>query len=840
MTPPETDLYAHPRLQSTLHWFRNRGWEPFPFQLETSLHFLEGRHGLLNAPTGAGKTFALWLPALADWLERHPDRQAQPNEGLQIIWITPLRALAQDIVAAAQDACDRMGVPWRVEARTGDTSSAQKQRQRKTMPQGIVTTPESMHVLFSSKDHTALFKNLRAVIVDEWHELMGTKRGVQTELTLSRLRRLSPHVRVWGISATIGNLPQALETLLGTQAQQVDHTIVRARIKKHIEVHTVLPETVERFPWAGHLGVKLLSGILPVIHNSQSTLIFTNTRAQCEIWYQALLEADPDLAGVLAMHHGSLDAEIRNWVEDALHRGVLKAVVCTSSLDLGVDFRPVDTVIQIGGPKGVARFIQRAGRGGHQPGATSHVYFLPTHSLELIEAAALREAVHDEQVEDRLPVVLPYDVLVQYLVTIAVGEGFTAEEMWEEVRRTYAFQYLTEAEFAWALDFVVTGGSSLGAYDEYKKVERTETGRYEVTDTKTARQHRLSIGAIVGDVNLTVKFLKGTRLGTVEESSISQMNPGDTFWFAGRCLELVKVQGMDVLVKKSDAQTGKVPRWMGSRMMLSSQMAKRLREKIDNWLEGDRTDPEMNLLSPTLELQQRMSYLPYSHECLMEYIVSKEGHHLFIYPFEGRSVHEILAALLAWRISRVRPMTFSIAMNDYGFELLSDRAIPIEEAMAAGLFSAENLQEDLRLSINQTEMAQRRFREIATIAGLVFRGFPGKVVRSKHLQASTALLFKVFKEYDPENLLLRQAYTEVIDYQAGGDRLERAMHQLSRQHLRFTRPERFTPFCFPIMVDRLRERLSSEKLADRIARMQVMLERDADQAWVVDKKLKEK
>jgi ATP-dependent Lhr-like helicase len=813
-------------LAPALAWFEARGWQPFDFQLETAQAFLSGAHGLLNAPTGSGKTFALWMPVMLDFMQRYPDTwRSQDRNGLQCIWITPLRALSKDIVQACQRACEDMGLPWRVEARTGDTSGSQREKQRRLMPEGLITTPESLHVLLASADHPAWFRPLRAVVVDEWHELMGTKRGVQVELALARLRQLCPGLRIWGISATIGNLDQAAGALLGSAIRSQRQVMVRADLHKEIRVESVLPDRIERFPWAGHLGLRMAEKTLPLIESGRTTLIFTNTRAQAELWYQGLLEVQPDLAGLMAMHHGSIDAEQRAWVEEALHAGTLKAVVCTSSLDLGVDFRPVDTVIQVGGPKGVARFIQRAGRSGHAPGEVSRLYFVPTHSLELIEAAALRQAVAEGLIEERMPIRAPMDVLVQYLLTRAVGTGFRPAEIWEELRSTYTYEDLTEAEFAWALSFIRSGGDALQAYAEYQKIEVDETGLWRVADRRMALQHRLSIGTIVSDTSLTVKYQSGQRLGTVEESFISQLSPGDTFWFGGRCLELIRVRNLEVQVRKAEGNKGIVPRWMGSRMPLSSQMSKLLRRQLDDYLAGRLDAPELALLVPLLDLQARRSAIPAADECLIESIRSREGFHLFCYPFEGRTVHEILAALLAWRISKLKPISFSIAMNDYGFELLSDQEIPFQEAREAGLFSADRLDADLTLAINQTEMALRRFREIAAISGLVFKGMPGKQIAGKHLQASTALLFKVFREHDPDSLLLKQAYTEVLELQVDRSRLRSALERLDRQQIRFTEPVQFTPFCFPILVDRLRERLSSEKLADRVAKLVAQMER---------------
>ncbi len=819
-----------PILQRGIDWYHGRNWEPFPFQVEMMEAYLAGESGVLNAPTGSGKTMAMWIPILLDWLRQNPGRSpgqspGSPSGGLVALWITPLRALAKDIVIATSEACTDMGLSWRVEARTGDSSSSQREKQRRSMPEGLVTTPESLHVLFANKDHARFFRNLEVVVVDEWHDLLGTKRGVQTELVLSHLRKLRPGLRVWGISATIGNLPQAMEVLLPPHAGLPPGRLVKANIRKEIQVNTVLPSVIEKFPWSGHLGVNMIEQVLPILRRGTSTLVFTNTRSQCEIWYQALLDAEPDLAGQMAMHHGSLASELRGWVEEALHAGQVKVVVCTSSLDLGVDFRPVDQVIQVGGPKGVARFLQRAGRSGHRPGELSQVYFVPTHSLELMEASAMRQAVEQELVEERPPVTQAWDVLIQYLMTLATGDGLHPEQAWEEVRQCFSYRDMSREYFDWCLDFLITGGASLYAYDEYKKILPDEDGLYHPASKRIALQHRLSIGTIVSDVSMQVKFMSGGRIGTVEESFINQIQPGETFWFAGRALELVRIRNLDVLVKLSKKKTGKIPRWMGARMPLSTQMAQLLRSQLDQFLAGELRSVEMQKLLPLLELQRSRSAVPRHDECLIESIHSKEGHHLYIYPFEGRVVHEIMAALIAWRISQMLPITFSLAMNDYGFELLSDQEIPLQEALEAGLFSSDDLEEALTHSVNETEMARSRFREVARIAGLVFEGFPGKPVKSRHLQASTSLLFQVFQQYDPNNLLFQQAYREVIDYQVDGGRLRQAMDRLATKSLLITEPELFTPFCFPIMVDRLsRGQLTSESLLDRIGKMQAMLD----------------
>ncbi len=803
-------------LEQVKGFYKKKNWNIFPFQQEATQFFLKGYSGIVNAPTGSGKTFSLLVPAI---LEAAQHKQAN---GLRIIWITPIRALAKEILISCNTAITTLGLEWTAASRSGDTKLAEKKKQLLEPPNILITTPETMHVLLSTKGYHKFFKGLHSIIVDEWHELLGSKRGVQMELALSRLRGLHPSLRTWGISATIGNMEEALHVLLGNNAS-INKTIVRSKIKKKIAVKTIFPDTLETLPWAGHIGLKLLDKLIPIIHSSKTTLIFCNTRAQTEIWYQQLLDADPSLAGIIAVHHGSISRELRDWVEENLYTGALKAVVCTSSLDLGVDFRPVETIVQVGSPKGVARFLQRAGRSGHQPMAESTIYFLPTHSLELIEAAALRNAVEQGLVEERIPFIRSFDVLLQYLMTLAVSEGFVPEIIYEEIKQTFCFASITKEEWFALLDFLVYGAQSLEAYDEYAKVEIIN-GLYKVTDKRIAQRHKLSIGTIVSDAMLQVKFMRGKRIGVVEEWFVTQIKPGDHFWFAGRALEMVMVKDMTLYVRKSSRKSGKVPSYMGGRMPLSSQMSKVLREEIYKYNGKHPSSSELGFVSPMFELQKERSILPNKDELLIEYLQSKEGYHLLIYPFEGRNVHEGMAALIAKRISRTLPISFSLAMNDYGFELLSEKQIDIESIINKDLFSDDNLIEDITQSINAVEMSRRRFRDIARISGLIFAGFPGKMKKDRHLQSSSSLLFEVFKEYEADNLLFMQTQEEVRTFQLEEARMRDALSRIKKQKLIITYPDKATPLAFPILVDSLsRERLSSERIEDLVARMKIDL-----------------
>ncbi len=815
-------------------WLSLKGNKPFAFQEQTWQQISTGESGLVNAPTGCGKTFSVFLGSLIQFINNNPtDYAIKKNNGLQLLWITPLRALAKDIGRAMQEVIAELEMSWKIGIRNGDTETAERVRQKKQMPEILLITPESLHLLLAQKGYAEIFRPLKIIAVDEWHELLGSKRGVQVELAISRivnsqLSIVNEKLSVWGISATIGNLNEAKEVLLSPLKKE--GVIIKANLQKKIEVESIIPDEIEKYPWAGHLGIKLAHKIIPIIQQSRTTLIFINTRGMSETWYQTLLTVCPELAGSIALHHSSIDRELRTWIEDNLHSGNLKAVVCTASLDLGVDFRPVETVIQVGSPKGVARFLQRAGRSGHSPDAVIKIYFLPTHSLELMEAAALKSAMKENLIESRPPMMLCYDVLLQYLNTIAISDGFLPDETYQEIVATHCYRDLTKEEWQKILHFITEGGDAMHQYDDFKKVE-IENGRYKINSRKVAMRHRMHIGTIVSDSMLKVKFITGGYIGVIEEYFISRLEPGDVFTLAGRNLEFILIKDMTALVKKSNAKKSMVPSWNGGRMPLSANLGKKLREQLAI---GSRQSAagyrhaaiELKVLEPLFDLQRQLSHVPKENELLIEHIETKDGFHLFVYPFEGRLVHEAMAAILAFRISRNTPITFSFAMNDYGFELLSDQPIPIDDTNVYELFSPVDLLLDIQRSVNSTEMAKRKFRDVAVIGGLIFQGMPGEKKKARHLQSSASLLFKVFSEYDPHNLLLRQAYQEVLDQQMEEVRLRDMLERIQQSKIVITFPQQLTPFCFPIKVDSMREDLSSEKLEDRVRKMQQQLNTD--------------
>lgn len=853
--PLPAKLKTAAAVAQTKDWFATRGWKVFPFQREVWTAAAHGQSGLLHASTGAGKTYAVWFAAL-----QRAAAVAKPRAGLKILWITPMRALAADTLRALHESLAALPAlagggktAWQIEARTGDTSSAQRARQNKKLPDTLITTPESLTLLLSKPEAAAQFAQLDMIIIDEWHELMGNKRGVQTQLALARLRRWNPALLVWGLSATLGNLAQARQALMP------DGVTVEGHVAKDIVVDTLIPEHPSRFPWGGHLGIQMLKPVIAEIDKHATTLVFTNTRSQAELWYQHMLEARPDWAGLIALHHGSLDKEVRDWVEQGLKQGALKAVVCTSSLDLGVDFLPVERVLQIGSAKGIARLLQRAGRSGHAPGRVSRLTLVPTQSMELLEAAGARQAVAARDIEARAVPDKPLDVLVQHLVTMALGGGFRSQALYEEVRTAWSYRDLGPGEWQWALDFVARGGQTLAVYPEYRRVLPDDDGVYRVPDAALGRRHRMGIGTIVSDSSLQVKYLSGGRIGSVEESFISRLRKGDHFLFGGRILEFVRLHEMTAYVRRATgAKKGAVPRWQGGKMPMSSELAHAALEQL-RLATLDRYDgPEMAALKPLLEIQRRWSALPTPETTVVESMHSREGRHLFMFPFAGRSVHIGLASLLAWRVGRVTPATFSIAVNDYGFELLSPQeidwaaligagdgaaggAVPgaaaggeggvaggvLRSGAGVGLFSTEHLLEDVLASLNATELSQRRFREIARIAGLVFQGYPGQPKSARQLQASSSLFFAVFSQHDAGNLLLTQAQREVLEQELELNRLRVTLEALQARQVSYHGTKRATPFGFALMVERFREKLSTEKLSDRVARLVRELEKAA-------------
>lgn len=806
-------------------WFDSRGWKVFPFQRKAWRAYLDRRSGLVHAPTGTGKTYAALLGPMIEALDK-PD-QSDP-EPIRLLWMTPLRALAADTLEAIRAAIDALDLPWTAELRTGDTSSSIKARQRKRLPTALVTTPESLTILLSYEDSSRALRSVRCVVADEWHELMSTKRGVQAELALARLRALAPNLRTWGLSATLGNIEQAARALAGAHA---DPVIIRARSPKRIVVDAVIPEHIDRYPWAGHLGTRLVHAVADAIEAHDTTLLFTNTRSQAEIWFRELMRARPALVGAIALHHGSLDRDIRTDVESLLRgrdgRSTLRCVVSTSSLDLGVDFSPVQQVIQVGSPKGVARLIQRAGRSGHRPGAPSRILCVPSHAFELVEIAAVRDAIAQGELEARPALRKPLDVLAQHLVTASMAGGFDEQTLKAEVRTTHAFQDLTDLEWSWAMDFVRRGGPALNAYPRFMRIS-PDGELWRVASRAVASRHRMAIGTIVGDTAVRVQYLSGRTLGTIEESFIARLRAGDRFVFSGRVLEFVRLREMTAFVRRARSTRAVVPRWNGGKMPLSSQLARAVRQRLSLAADGVYDAPEMAAVRPLLELQRALSRIPEPDELLIERLRSRAGHHAFLFPFAGRLAHEGLGAVLSLRLTRAAPMSVTASATDYGIELRSDADFAPDEAAWRAVLSTDRLLEDLLEAANATELARRQFREVARIAGLTQTGYPGETRSARALQASSEMFFDALTRFDPDNMLLGQARREVLEAQLEFRRLHDALLALAHARITIIRPDTLTPLSFPLWAETLRATtVSSAAWEDRVRSMVLSLESGA-------------
>ena len=802
------------RLLQARSFFAASNRRPFEFQERLWRAYWAGESGLLNAGTGMGKTLAAWLGPLLE--SQHDSRP-----GIRVLWITPLRALASDLEAALRAPLAYVGSAWRVEQRTGDTSSARRAQQNARPPQTLITTPESLSLLLTHASMLPHLSTLEALIVDEWHEFLGTKRGVQLELVAARLRSLAPRMRVWGLSATLPDLALAMQTLLGPGRAG---RLIRAPNVKRYQVESVLPP-IARFPWAGHLGLMLLPEVLALLDSGRTSLVFTNTRSQAELWYQAIVTARLDWLTTTALHHGSIDAKIRRRVEEGLKSGALRCVVCTSSLDLGVDFPPVDQVLQIGSPKGVARLLQRAGRSGHRPGETSRITIVPTHALELLECAAARHASARMDLEPRHGMTLALDVLAQHLVTLAIGAGFDAAEMLQEVRGTHAFARLDDAQWQWVLDFITRGGSALQSYPQFRRVSLVDS-RYVVSGADLARRHRQSIGTITSNASVAVSWLKGGTLGHVEESFVGRLRPGDVFIFGGRSLRLVRVRDSVAYVTLAKTRTRFVPRWQGARMPLSVSLGRALLDLLSEYVAGTAADPELEVLQPLLEVQAAWSAVPTREQLLIEVLTNREGFHLFVYPFAGRMLNEGVASIMSLRAARDAPRTFSITTNEYGFELLCEDPFEVTEASLRRWLSADNLVPDLLASVNASDLARRQFRDIARIAGLVDPGTPRRGKTARQLQASSGLMFDVLERHDVDNLLLEQSRREVLDAQLDHVQLREVMQHVAAQPWVIARPQRFTPLSFPLWADRLQtQTLSTETWQSRVEREARRLEK---------------
>lgn len=801
-------------------WFASRSWTPWPFQREAWDAYAAGQSGLIHVPTGAGKTYAAFGGPLAS-LHDECESNGAPR-ALRVLYITPLRAVSRDIEAALRLPAFELGLPIRVESRTGDTSSSIRARQKDRLPEILVTTPESLSLMLTWETARERLSPATCVIIDEWHELLSSKRGTQVELALARFRAWNPGLRTWALSATLDNLADAAQAAVGVGHCPV---VISSPMNRPVAIDTLVPSRADAFPWAGHLGLSMLPEVISALDPSRSTLIFTNTRSQAERWFHSILSVKPEWADISGLHHGSIDRDERERLEAGLKDGSIRLVVATSSLDLGVDFAPVERVFQVGSPKGISRLLQRAGRSGHRPGETCRITCVPTHGLELIEVAAVRQAVADGRVEPRLSLDKPLDVLAQHLVTCGLGGGFNPDQLFAELHTCWAYRDLTRDEFEWSLSLVREGGTTLRAYPNYHRV-RFDGSLYRVPDKRTAQLHRLNVGTIVSEATIRIAYASGRNLGSIEENFVSNLREGERFVFAGKVVEFLRLRDNTCFVRPSRGTTNYTPIWGGTRLPISESLGHAIRATLEHAATGAHDSPELIAATPIVDAQQRLSHVPAADELLIELCSTREGSHLFVYPFDGRLVHSGIAALVALRLTRRIRATFSTATNDYGLELLSADGFDFEPFLKPDIFESGDLLKDAAESVNMGELAKRQFREIARVAGLVFQNYPGAGKSGRQMQASSSLIYEVFRDFDPSNLLLEQARREVLDRQFEHSRLGRTLARLRSSRLRIVRTHRPTPLALPLVIERVGARLSSQSLAERIEQMKAAWDKD--------------
>jgi ATP-dependent Lhr-like helicase len=784
-----------PRFQA---WFEGRGWAPRRHQLEMVERARAGDNTLLIAPTGGGKTLAGFLPSLIEISERPPSNDPAPV-GIHTLYISPLKALAVDVQRNLLQPIAEMGLTIAVESRTGDTNTAKKQRQREKPPDILLTTPEQLALFCAWEGSRRYFEDLKTVVIDEIHAIHASKRGDLLSLGLARLRVFAPNVRFVGLSATVDD-PDMIGKWLGA-GQPV--SLVKGDPGAPPQVDVLLSEG--KVPWAGHTAQHAMQEVYDVIRASKIALIFVNTRWQAEFAFQELWRLnDDDLP--IALHHGSLSAEQRRKVEAAMARGELRAVVCTSTLDMGIDWGDVDIVIQLAAPKGSARLVQRIGRANHRLDEPSRALLVPASRFEMLECQAAREAVAENALDGDPIRTGALDVLAQHVMGVACGEAFDLVALYDEIRNAAPYADLTWEDFEQVVDFVSTGGYALRTYDRFRRIVKTQDGLWKVRDAMTALRHRLNVGAIVGPATLNIRLFAGKgragrKIGEAEEGYLEQLEVGDTFIFAGQVWKFHGVFGNDALVSPAPNKEPKMPSWGGSKFALSTFLARRVRRLIadeDGWSKLP-TD-----VCEWLHAQKDRSLIPAMDEMLVETFPRGKRHFLVIYPFEGRLAHTTLAMLLTKRLERAGSGPIGFVASDYALAIWAAR--PMDTLDFDDLFQEDMLGDDLESWLNDSFMMKRSFKNCALIAGLIERRFPGMEKSGRQVTFSSDLVYDVLRRHQPDHLLLRcareDAATGLLDVGRLGDLLARIRGGIRPSHL-----DHVSPFAVPALLSIGQERV---------------------------------
>ncbi|MFN3583366.1 ligase-associated DNA damage response DEXH box helicase [Phenylobacterium sp.] len=785
-------------------WFESRGWRPRAHQLAMVEKGREGRDALLIAPTGGGKTLAGFLPSLIELSERPP---ANAPRGLHTLYISPLKALAVDVERNLTAPILQMGLPITAESRTGDTGVGRRQRQRLKPPDILLTTPEQLALLCAWEGARTFFEDLSCVILDEIHTLHSSKRGDLLALDLARLQQLAPRMRRVGLSATVDD-PAVITRWMGA-GRDVDLVLGPPGAEPVVDI--LLSEG--RVPWAGHTAQHAMAEVYEAIRKARTALVFVNTRFQAEFAFQELWRLNED-ALPIALHHGSLAAEQRRKVEAAMARGELRAVVCTSTLDLGIDWGDVDLVIQLASPKGASRMVQRIGRANHRLDEPSRALFVPANRFEMLECQAAREAIAENRLDGDPPRVGALDVLAQHVMGCACSEPFDMLQLYDEVRTAGPYRDLAWEDFEQVVDFVSTGGYALKTYDRFRRIVQGQDGRWRVRNLQTAQRHRLNVGAIVSPAMLSVRIAGrggrgGRKIGEVEEGMLEMLDPGDTFVFAGQVWSLEGVTNLDVLVRPANDKDPKMPSWGGSKFALSTYLARRVRQLMfdqSHWgvLPADTRE--------WLEAQRDRSMIVGEDEMLLETFPHGRRHFLVCYPFEGRLAHTTLAMLLTRRLERAGVGPLGFVCNDYAMAVWSLK--PMDGLDFGELFAEDMLGDDLEAWLAESFMMKRAFKGCAIIAGLIERRFPGEQQKTgRQITFSTDLIYDVLRRHQPDHLLLRcardDAATGLIDVARLGQMLARVQGRIRHAPL-----EHLSPFSVPILLEIGKERAPGGSAAE--------------------------
>ncbi len=779
-------------------WFAGRGWTPRSHQLAMIAKARQGRHALLIAPTGGGKTLAGFLPSLVDLAERAPQ---DSSPGLHTLYISPLKALAVDIERNLAAPIADMGLGISAESRTGDTGLARRQRQRVRPPDMLITTPEQLTLLCAWPGARVYFESLACVIVDEIHAIHASKRGDLLALDLARLQQFSPKLRRVGLSATVDD-PDVIRNWLAPGSLD-DIDLVRGPSGAAPIVEVLLSEG--RVPWSGHTAQHAMAEVYDVIRRSRTALVFVNTRFQAEFAFQELWRLNEDNLPI-ALHHGSLAAEQRRKVEAAMARGELRAVVATSTLDLGVDWGDVDLVIQLASPKGASRMVQRIGRANHRMDEPSRALFVPANRFEMLECQAAREAIAENRLDGDPARTGALDVLAQHVMGCACSEPFDLLEFYNEVSTAAPYRNLTWEDFEAIVDLVSTGGYALRVYDRFRRIVVGEDGRWRARNAEVAQRHRLNAGAIVSPATLNVRVagrrgVPGRKIGEVEEGYLEMLEPGDTFVFAGQVWKLVGVTNLDVLVSAAADRDPKMPSWGGSKFALSTFLAKRVRELMYDQARWEVLPKDVR---EWLQAQADHSVIPAESEMLLETFPRGRRHFMVCYPFEGRLAHTTLAMLLTRRLERAGAAPLGFVCNDYALAVWALK--PLDGLDFDALFHEDMLGDDLEDWLAESFMMKRAFKGCAIIAGLIERRFPGQPQKSgRQITFSTDLIYDVLRRHQPDHLLLRcareDAATGLIDVARLGQLLTRV-----RGRIRHAALDHLSPFAVPILLEIGKER----------------------------------